>query len=209
MFERPVISYDGSCGYPNIARFGAIAVHKSGYTDIIGGIIKNDILSLSNEVCSISIGNTGQLSIAATPIAITSEVPRPLLIGISALRTGDDVVIMSGSAVCFSFGTFWNQGCFTIEGKNHKIQDKSEMAQEWHYVETFEASTEACTPSSYVPTVVSTVIPRIKVRSTQDFDSIVKTGKPVIIEALDLGVCTKLVSRPIHIVVTGLLENKS
>lgn len=128
--------------------------------------------------------------------------PRPLLIGTSAISNGDSIIIMGGSAVCFSFGTFWNKGCYTLTTKYSVGPESGEDATNdttgapWEFVHTFDgAAAPKPTPislSSSAPGTQALVkVPRVKVNSSVEFDKILDASKPVILEGLDIGVCTK------------------
>lgn len=118
------------------------------------------------------------------------EVPRPLLVGISAISSNDQLVIMGGSAVCFSFGTFWNKGCYTLQSKGQN----QPVSQSWNYLHTVELAKPAGAPNglSFVghdsQAVVS--VRRTEIGSAAEFLQILDVGKPVILKGLDLGSCT-------------------
>lgn len=96
-----------------IARFGAAVTTSNTHVFVVGGIVKNDMLQNSNELCVFPINqssaeNNPDFKVTAWPAS------RPLLVGSSIKYVNGSLIIMGGSAVCFSFGTFWNRGCFTL-----------------------------------------------------------------------------------------------
>lgn len=100
-------------GCPNVARFGANVVSHEGQTFILGGIVKDQILKSTEEICTLT--SSGCLSPYLSKLSYhQSNSPRPLLIGSTVVSTKESIVILGGSAVCFSFGTFWNEACFTV-----------------------------------------------------------------------------------------------
>ncbi|KAK8086153.1 leucine carboxyl methyltransferase 2 [Apiospora phragmitis] len=102
-------------------RFGAsAAMCDNGNLLLIGGIIEGRVIPKDEELLLLSVRNS-QIRIYATgPIiqpgaASQTAIPRPALLGISVCETaGGDLVIMSGGATCYSFGTYWNQGTYSL-----------------------------------------------------------------------------------------------
>lgn len=131
---------------------------------------------------------------------------RPLLIGHSIATSGRSLLIMGGGAVCFSFGTFWNKGCYTVlapEVDGDKLLDPDKQAtvssEPWSYLNIVDSET------SQPPKVSSRVSPlenekpkeaitivRRKISSWTDFAAILSSAEPVILEDLDIGSCTEL-----------------
>lgn len=178
-----------------IARFGAVSVNHDGHTYILGGIVKNELLTLSDEACRISTTeDSEQARVVSSSIPIRSAKPRPLFIGIAAIQGGDSLLITGGGAVCFSFGTFWNEGCFSLNTLPVDHQDSADIsALMWRYLGSSDASMAVIKPRQLQANVPVTTAPRVKVQSRKDFDLIVRAGKPVIIETLDLGSCIEKV----------------
>jgi tRNA wybutosine-synthesizing protein 4 len=75
--------------------------------------VKNKLLSKSSEVCVFPVKTCAE-EIGSNSLVALQSSPRPLLIGSSIQYIGGKLLIMGGSAVCFSFGTYWNKGCFTL-----------------------------------------------------------------------------------------------
>ncbi|KAA8565863.1 hypothetical protein EYC84_009679 [Monilinia fructicola] len=183
------------------ARFGAqTLMHQSSFI-VVGGIVRDILLPSSNEIFIGSIesrkDSTPKLHFSSLP---SSLEPRPLLIGTSVVSNGDDIIIMGGSAVCFSFGTFWNKGCYTLttahsvgsKASNHSSYDTSLVP--WKFIQSIDAAPALkslpLTLSSSTPVTPSLIkVSRVKLNSSVDFDKILDAGKPVILEGLDIGVC--------------------
>jgi tRNA wybutosine-synthesizing protein 4 len=130
---------------------------------------------------------------------LTTSSPRPLLVGMSVLSVNDSLIIMGGSATCFSFGTFWNKGCFTINVLP-TMTDRARGATGkpkslWQYMATGTA-TIANTSKGYSGPQrnnnFSVGVPRAKVQTSEEFSRIVNENKPVILEGLNLGSCTDI-----------------
>lgn len=128
------------------------------------------------------------------PRAITScdiSIPRPLLVGHSVAQADDDrVVILGGGATCFSMGTFWNRGPYALHADASK-----ELTESLEYVQTVEiaqgvaksegsrlVSAGACAP-------IVTPIPRVSLQSANDFETMLRRGRPAILSGLSLGSC--------------------
>jgi tRNA wybutosine-synthesizing protein 4 len=184
-----------------IARFGAAVVNHQGHCYIIGGIVQNELLTASNEICILNLKESTTLF---SPIKVSSSLPRPLLVGFSVWSAGDTLLIMGGSAVCFSFGTFWNKGCFTLnngDDANHSsrpavVEHSSKAPQHWKYLHTVAPMPARMPMAGGVPPIAlasqSLVgLPRVRVESPSDFNQILDAANPAIIEGLNIGPCTK------------------
>jgi tRNA wybutosine-synthesizing protein 4 len=69
--------------------------------------VKDRLLSLADEICCLDFQDC---TISSVLPRQPPEIPRPLMIGVTVANTGRSFVVTGGSAVCFSFGTFWNKG---------------------------------------------------------------------------------------------------
>ena len=199
-FQKPIITFKFSSipqKFPaTVARFGASVVRHQGQTWIIGGIVKDIILTESTEVCLV----TSQAKVSKTPVFRSSNlVPRPLLIGSSVVSTGTSLLILGGSAVCFSFGTFWNTGCYTVNtvdtSEEGGIQSPAQhLTDPWRFSHTVAAALTGLPAEiprlASVSSIVS--IPRMRIRSSAEFGHILRSAKPVILEGLDIGPCTDI-----------------
>jgi tRNA wybutosine-synthesizing protein 4 len=180
-----------------VARFGASAVNHQGLTWIVGGIVKSGILTESTEVCVVD----SQAKVCRAVLSRPSNfAPRPLLIGSSVVSTGSSLLVVGGSAVCFSFGTAWNNGCYTLRmldntGKCASQKSAGSPIRHWRFLHTVAAPKPTSLPIDMpFQTSVNSMIdtPRMKVGSSVDFDQILRSARPVILEGLDLGPCTNL-----------------
>lgn len=163
--------------------------------------MKNGILKVSNEVCSFSASTSEPKVTVAMPIILSTFAPRPLLLGVSVASRGDSLVILGGSAVCFSFGTFWNKGCFTLHtldschDQGQSIIKDADPQSQWQYCGISEAaavnSSDPSSPTPHAPEERSLIIvPRARIQSTEDFSRLIRNRKPVIIEGSNIGPCT-------------------
>lgn len=181
--ERPKIQFTESIPYPKLCRFGSCAITHSGKVYLLGGIVKDELLNYADEICCINITDEN-LKILQVPRSNTSCF-RYLFIGISAISISEAIVVIGGSAVCFSFGTFWNSGCLTL------LPENSKEHEEWKFLGTVEVgpSLQDFKPISLEDSI-SPIIPRMKLRSESHFIEILHAAKPVIFEELDIGSCT-------------------
>ncbi|KAH6713629.1 hypothetical protein BKA61DRAFT_46079 [Leptodontidium sp. MPI-SDFR-AT-0119] len=177
-------------GQDLVTRFGANAIYDQGQVYVIGGVIKDRILRSTEELCTFKVNES---SVTVEPISL-DFTPRPLLIGSTTVAARSSLVVTGGSAVCFSFGTFWNKGNYTIPfpdlaaGQSLGGANPSEV---WRLLRTVSAEVLAKSIETPVsPEPVSIVsIPRVQLRSATDFARILEASSPVIIEKANIGPC--------------------
>lgn len=188
----PVIKFQ-HLGYSKprveISRFGASVVEHQGKTYVVGGIIRDEIILKPSEISTVEILD-GSLVCSGVGLRLCSGCPRPLLVGATAVSTKQGLLIVGGSAVCFSFGTYLNKGCFTL------LPDaNSKASTSWKYFRTVEPSSYQEPPKtlqleSSCSQANIELLPRVCISSSADFEKLVQTGLPVILEGLDIGSCT-------------------
>ena len=136
-----------------LSRFGAASTHHKSSNYVAGGIIQNRLLESHEEILRISYQD-GKYSIV--PVILQhaeKQTAHPLLIGTTLVSTPDSLVIMGGSAVCYSFGTFWNKGCYTISVAE-QLEPQPDISNQqtrygndtWRYMHTFLAQATAKIP---------------------------------------------------------------
>jgi tRNA wybutosine-synthesizing protein 4 len=171
-------------------------------TYILGGVIKDGMLRSSDEICSLKEQESGFV-LSQVILNLPANSPRPLLIGPTVSYVGGSLVIIGGSAVCFSFGTYWNKGCYTVRDANasfakqddqHHIDPSTAGKRAWRYLHTVAAASPVenhQTPLLLGPSKKSSVnVPRIRITDPIDFQQVVHTSRPVVLENLDVGPCT-------------------
>ncbi|KAK3997186.1 putative leucine carboxyl methyltransferase 2 [Cladorrhinum sp. PSN332] len=179
-----------------VARFGASCVrHGDGYI-LIGGVARDHILSHQDEVVALS--TTGD-SFKITQRIVRCEKgelapPRPLFTGHSTVSLEDgQIVIMGGGATCFSMGTFWNKGVYTL--RLPSAGDCHVAGLRWVHEKTVDITPgerSAVAPRRQLDGDVGAQIKsieRVKLKTKDDFVKIARTGQPVVLEGLDLGSC--------------------
>ncbi|KXJ89650.1 S-adenosyl-L-methionine-dependent methyltransferase [Microdochium bolleyi] len=114
-----------------VNRFGAAGLVLNDTTiAIVGGVIADELLRPEEEILRITFshpaGSLVPLGHILSPASKEgrrlaashgggSAIPRPLLVGVSAtLDSAGDLVIMGGGGVCFSMGSYWNEGCYVV-----------------------------------------------------------------------------------------------
>jgi tRNA wybutosine-synthesizing protein 4 len=177
------------------ARIGASLVPWGDSLLLIGGVSKNGIHSLSEDFLLLMYTTT-EINIRQPVMQLPSVSPLLVGMGVAAVSR-DEVLITGGGAVCFSMGSFWNEGYFTVTKAN--LQGISS----WRPVPCQVDGTAQAKPpaaprkgqhakgkkSSSARTIQ---VPRIGLRSAEDFAKLVAASKPVIMEGVDIGPCTDL-----------------
>lgn len=179
------------------ARVGASLVPWDDSLLMIGGLPANGTHSLAEDFLLLKPENKG-----ITMENAVMQLPStwPLLVGMGAVAVSrNEVVVTGGGAVCFSMGSFWNENPLTITGTS-LVQGvrawcclpppfsgvaqakKSETAPEKGHGK----------PKNRMMKVRTTEIPRTEVKSGADFERLVASSKPAIIEGLDIGPCIDL-----------------
>ncbi len=183
----------------SIHRLGACLTWSSVGLLLIGGVSRHLLPQKLDIVCLTR--NSPRLGICdfvdVEPFIIEYEVygPRPLLVGHSVHACKDSVALAGGGAVCFSFGTYWNQHIYSIQtggpGKNRTWT--YDQGKKWHSdAQRFQGSNNILTSphiTGTLGTIPMSVIPRVILKDSQEFERIVKTSKPVVMEDMDLGPC--------------------
>jgi tRNA wybutosine-synthesizing protein 4 len=167
---------------------------------VVGGVFNDRLLEEEEELC---IVRRDTLQTRASAIR-AADLARPLLVGTTAIVISNNLIVTGGSAVCFSFGTFWNKGCYTFPTLNLKqhltkghANDEASHPRTWEYRFT-HIDTPALTPRpcdsiiSATSTTGNSVLKvnRIRLQSAADFQQLMKISEPVIIEGSNLGSCT-------------------
>jgi tRNA wybutosine-synthesizing protein 4 len=110
--QHPILRFGRSSMFPDnlehqqfLARFGASVVNHKDGTYILGGIVKDELLGVPDEICAIDA--QGSLHTVSRTSPHNDPAPQPLLVGATVMSTNGNLLITGGGATCFSFGTFW------------------------------------------------------------------------------------------------------
>lgn len=188
-----------------IHRFGATVNTTSWGLIIVGGITPEQTIPFDKEIMLLNLTQVssslhgrpswGPNALSAIGLGDKFEGPRPLLTGHVSYAAGpSQVLILGGGAVCFSFGTFWTEGTWVLKAITSTIKN------EWAMVpETIQSNQPVPIPrpsgfsnGEHNPGDNITVIPRVRVQNSAQFQQILANSKPVIIEGSDIGPCTEL-----------------
>ncbi|KAF1846610.1 LCM-domain-containing protein [Cucurbitaria berberidis CBS 394.84] len=198
-FKDRTNNVHGSAPSSAYARVGASLVPWGESLLLIGGVSKKEMHSQSEDFLLLTQKNEEIL--AEYPVM---QLPAtwPLLVGMGvAAVSRNEVVIAGGGAVCFSMGSFWNEGYFTITPADtqgpkswrvapHQTNGTAHSESKSKLLELPRQSQRGKSKQPKAPR--TTKISRLQLRSAEDFSQIVALSKPVIIEGLDLGPCVDL-----------------
>lgn len=183
-----------------LARFGAscFGYGNPGGFVVLGGVIGDHLLDQQDEILICSVEGQECRITRRLVGKDTGTMPRPLLTGNSAILTSEgQLVVAGGGATCFSMGTFWNKGVYTFVLPGYgEAQRESLEIPHWVHERTVEIIPgERNSPRTLAapgnggqsPGLAVKSIPRVKLESPEDFAKLVREGKPVVLEGLDLG----------------------
>ena len=175
--------------YPVIGRLGA-SLLKSRFGVLLVGGVSSAFIPQSVEVIKLFQENTDddQMSIWKwAPVDIRTTGQRPLLIGHSTFASLDTVAILGGGAVCFSFGTFWNETIISMSSCDRAPRPLIEVVTQ----KPDPFSKQKPMGDILKPARFASTVPRHEqVQSSGDFEQILNNGQPVIIKNMDIGSCT-------------------
>lgn len=188
-----------------VNRFGASALlSKDGRIFLIGGVIHGDILPKECEVLALDASESSYRILGTYDSEISpasAAIPRPLLVGVSVSmdKDNDALVIMGGGATCFSMGTCWNRGCYTIPqipANTTRITPRSDVSSgQWKFLQLLEVTEEPPVGQAPVQSgqthIAKVDIPRVRIDDKSSFIEVLKRGKPVVIEGNGPGICVK------------------
>jgi tRNA wybutosine-synthesizing protein 4 len=176
------------------ARIGASLVPWGNSLLLIGGVSKSGIHSLSEDFLLLT-HTTTEIKVRQPVMQLPSVSPLLVGMGIAAISR-DEVIITGGGAVCFSMGSFWNEGFFTV------TKSSMQGIRSWRPVPCqLDGTAQAKPPTAprkgqpakaKKNSARTSQVPRIGLRSAEDFAKLVSASKPAIIEGVDIGPCTDL-----------------
>jgi tRNA wybutosine-synthesizing protein 4 len=187
-----------SLSRPTHARIGASLMPWGDALLLIGGVSKLGIVSLAEEFVLLTPNDTGVV-IEHPKIHLPAYWPLLVGAGISAVSP-NEIVVAGGGAVCFSMGSFWNEHYLrltppeTSEAKQWHAQSpkvdgiaplKSANQQDERKVQQKKAKKVTKGPKSKK-------VPRVQLKTAEDFAALVAASKPAVVEGLNIGPCTEL-----------------
>ena len=179
-------------------RLGACLTHSPAGLLLVGGIPRYFLPQKLDIVCLFlkpsSFLDHGFTDIEPWTVNLKVCGSRPLLVGHSVCNCGGSVALAGGGAVCFSFGTYWNDYIYTIQmsGRAKSIWSHVEARKLGLKSPKLKGNHDAPTssPASWkVSENVTSVTPRMRVQDSRDFERVVGISNPVVMEGMNLGPC--------------------
>jgi tRNA wybutosine-synthesizing protein 4 len=183
-------------------RLGASLVPFEKSLLLIGGVSKKEIGSLRDDFVTISPDPDRDSIRVEQPRVTLPESAWPLLVGAGVTAVSqDEIVIAGGGAVCFSMGSFWNEGHFTITTNTNTEGQTWRVPKSITNTNSSQAQVPKPPPASSktkkkANTPTPTPIPRIQLQTAEDFASLLTTSTPAIITGQDIGPCLTLWTLP-------------
>ena len=193
-----------------VCRLGSTTCVVPGGILLAGGVSLEGVQSRAEEIVLLKFDTTNERAITWEPrrISLSLEVPRPLLVGHSMTSgSGGLVQIAGGGAVCFSFGTHWNESLWTFsdhvpspelhwslqQPTSDPVHDRFAARSLTYPKDPSREDFDHVATSEHVPSESSQsmTILRTEVKSASDFEILMNKGQPVILEGLNLGSCTQ------------------
>lgn len=175
--------------HSTIGRFGASLTNSSFGIFLVGGVAAT-LIPESIEVIKLFQENTDgdQKSIWTwAPIDIHTAGQRRLLVGHSIFASLDTVNVLGGGAVCFSFGTFWNETMLNMSSSDLVPRPLTEIFAQ----KPDQFSERRSTGKILSPGHIAGTVPRHdQFQSAEEFEQILNDGRPVIMRNMDMGFCT-------------------
>lgn len=127
--------------YKYITRFGATAERTQRCIVIVGGVMPGQVTPSDKEImlmdpkklqnCLNDLKPWTSDLIQAIGLGDEFKGPRPLLAGhITCVAYPNQVLILGGGAVCFAFGTFWNEGTWLLKRGEMELDNSWAMVLE-------------------------------------------------------------------------------
>ena len=181
----------------SLRRFGAQLISSSYGFLLIGGV-SDQLLPQSRDIVSL-LRRHGEaedeldFGLLLSPVKPPNAGQRPLLVGHVSYFCDDSIILVGGGAVCFSFGTYWNERIWTF--RTYPLADSSPGIWELEAPQkafTQEQSKWNKTSDSAKKSSLKRIsVPRVKVDTTLSFEQRLRDAQPVVIEGLDIGPCVQ------------------
>jgi tRNA wybutosine-synthesizing protein 4 len=205
LLRQPTISFsplpDTFSDGQLLSSFGAQVVHLGASVIICGGMGADPLLH-GQTITAIRPSVDGmEVTNFSTP---SDDKRMPFMIGSSIIPHDDSLLVMGGGATCFSMGTFWETGIYKVHMSDHildSIYRTSRPFASSKFTPDFIGSRKFSNVSA--PTISDDVgslhrreheiqvtpVPRIQLESAEQFQKILRDGKPVIFKSYSIGLC--------------------
>ncbi|KAJ9496531.1 tRNA methyltransferase ppm2 [Exophiala xenobiotica] len=196
---KPSNALDTSAGiWPWLSRLGASYSVIRNELLLVGGVARSGCIPKDYEILSIlgSFSAFGEfekemeLRVACVIPRKDANVPRPFFIGHSTHRTASvedrTTLVVGGGAICFSFGAYWNPGCWLLY-----FFEAGDVTP-WALIKPTQRN--ALVPGGQPLAKEGSMRPLISVDcvslcSEHDFTNILQASVPKILTCLDIGPC--------------------
>ncbi|KAJ6440844.1 leucine carboxyl methyltransferase [Purpureocillium lavendulum] len=181
----------------NVALFGAKCVNFGSGWLLCGGL-GQEASFLGGDFVFIDNDGSG-LRTAQVLRPNDQSAAFPFMVGCAAVASPRGVLIIGGGATCFSMGTFWEAGVYSI-----KIPPRSCVQIDDHSRALSATTIEHIATSRIVSSGVAgkqapahsekataIQVPRVRLGTDNAFKDVLMDAKPVIIEGLHMGKCVK------------------
>ncbi|KAJ9204275.1 hypothetical protein DTO164E3_2037 [Paecilomyces variotii] len=186
-----------------IGRFGATVNVITRGLLIIGGICAREIIPSQYEILLLNVSDIFRAInyekswdnklLSSIGLGVEFNRPRPLLAGhVSSTLTESQTLILGGGAVCFSFGTCWNEGTWLLQSADSDSQNTWSVMPEAEDKSPDETQETPKRLQRAKATNGDRSIPRISVETSSEFERILEASRPVVIQGTDVGPCTEL-----------------
>ncbi|KAL9607931.1 MAG: hypothetical protein Q9167_007201 [Letrouitia subvulpina] len=182
---------------PALYRFGAQIMSSLDGLLLIGGV-SNQIFPRNREIIRLSMEHREMKDEFHPPLQLTLVDPsydkqRPLLVGHVSCFCDNSTALVGGGALCFSFGTYWNERIWTLRTR---LKDDGSPGL-WHierirenkgqgYVERNKSDDIGRKASQHI-----TGILRTNIKTASEFERLLHDSRPAVMEGLDLGPCVR------------------
>jgi tRNA wybutosine-synthesizing protein 4 len=195
--------------YPWLNRVGASYSLIRQEVLLIGGIARLGCIPKIYEIMSIvgsfSAFGEAEKEMDLRVISMTPRMPpgcpRPLLVGHSTHRTTSELsLILGGGCTCFSFGSYWNDGAWTLYYREQGMMSAwalckpkppeplNRTMKEMPKRDIRAAITNG--EGGEIPRAID--VPTTTINNPDDLQSLITASQPRVINDLDIGPCTKL-----------------
>ncbi|KAG5439268.1 hypothetical protein PCANB_001567 [Pneumocystis canis] len=178
-----------------ISRLGAKAVNVTGILDgnvlIAGGVSMFHCISWNDQFILLDLKNQ-----KITSLDIQAPDYEPMLIGFDMIRVNNDIFILGGGCVCFSFGVYWNDDIFMLSESN---SIKEWVISEYIPVEEktldFNNKTDTKYPNVSDLMTLKNInleiqnIFSIKINCIDEWKTVLEKNIPIVLKDLNIGAC--------------------
>lgn len=176
-------------------RFGARAVSNGNDVLLVGGVCASGVLRREEDVLCLTP------SLEVRPVKCIME-PRPILLGheIQCNPGSGSLLFFGGGAVCFSFGSCWNEGLYeitdnekTVQGSRWQLEDHREVQDDSGGPKLYNNSGRYTRAPLQDRSDHHTIaVPQQRPSSKEGLLAIINRRYPTTLKCLDIGPCLHL-----------------